>query len=52
MFYGYHGRFLCQESLEEKIQEVQKKLEELEKSAPEKADIKVITLARVPYCIN
>jgi hypothetical protein len=46
LFCGYHGRFLCQESLEEKIQEVQKKLEELEKSAPEKADIKVNTLAR------
>ncbi len=46
LFYGYHCLFfLCQESLEEKIQEVQKKLEELEKSAPEKADIKVNTLA-------
>jgi hypothetical protein len=37
--------FLYQESLEEKIQEVQKKLEELEKSAPEKADIKVNKMA-------
>ena len=35
-----------QESLEEKVEEVQKKLDELEKNAPEKTDIKV---SRDPY---
>ena len=29
--------------MEEKVQEVQKKIDELEKTAPEKVDIKVIT---------
>jgi hypothetical protein len=53
LFCGYQCRFLYQESLEEKIQEVQKKLEELEKSAPEKADIKVnSTLTEYRYRMN
>ena len=36
-----------QESLEEKVEEVQKKLDELEKNAPEKTDIKVSTRGRI-----
>ena len=38
---------LLQESLEEKVEEVQKKLDELEKNAPEKTDIKVSTRGRI-----